>query len=70
MGTLKISVHHRLSKNKEVLILVLKGTLDICLSIADVVFWQCLAIYFSEMLESGSTFFPFRPTHGAKRNML
>ena len=38
MGTLRISVHHHLSNNKKVLILVLKGTLDICLSIADVVF--------------------------------
>ena len=70
MGTLRNSVHHRLSNDKKVLLLVLKETLDICLSIADVVFWQNLAIYFSEMLELGSTFFPFCPTHGAKRNMV
>ena len=46
MGTLRNSVHHRLSNDKRVLLLVLKETLDICLSIADVVFWQGLAIYF------------------------
>ena len=51
MGTLRNSVHHRLSNDKKVLLLVLKETLDICLSIADLVFWQGLAIYFSEMLE-------------------
>ena len=70
MGTLRNSVHQRLSSDKKVLLLVLNLTLDICLSIADVVFWQGLAIYFSEMLELGSAFFPFCPTHGAKRNML
>ena len=46
------------------LLLVLNETLDICLSIADVAFWHGLAIYFSEMLELGSTLFPFCPTHG------
>ena len=70
MGTLRISVHHRLSNNKKVFLLILNETLDICLSIADAVFWQCLAIYFSEMFELGSTFFPFCPTHGAERNMV
>ena len=54
----------------KVLLLVLKESLDIYLSIADVVFWQGLAIYFSDMLELDSTFFPFCPTHGAKRNMV
>ena len=70
MGTLRISVHHRLSNRKKVLLLVLNETLDICLSIANVVFWQGFVIYFSEMLELGSTLFPFCPNHGAKRNML
>ena len=46
MGTLRISVHHRLSNIKKVLSLVLKEDLDICLSIADVAFWQGLVIYF------------------------
>ena len=70
MGTLRNSVHHRLSSNKKVLLLVSNATLDICLSIADVVFWQGLTIYFSEVLELVSTFFPFCPTHGATRNMV
>ena len=69
MGTLRNSVYHRLSSNKKVLFLVLNATLDICLSIAGVVFWQGLAIYFSEMLQLGSTLLPFCPTHGAKRNL-
>ena len=50
--------------------MVQNATLDLCLSIADVIFWQGLAIYFSEMLELCSTFFPFYPIHGAKRNMV
>ena len=70
MGTLRNSVHHRLSSNKKVLLLVLNATLDLCRSIADGVFEQDLTIYFSEMLELGCTFFPFCPTHGAKRNMV
>ena len=70
MGTLRNSVHQRLSNDKKVLLLVLKETLNICLSIADVVVWQGPAIYFSELLELGSAFIPFCPTHGAKRNML
>ena len=70
MGTLRNSVHHRLSNDKKVLLLVLREALDICLLISDVVFWQGLAIYFSEMLELDSTFFPFYPTLGAKRNMV
>ena len=69
MGTLRISVYHRLSNNRKVLLLVLNETLDLCLSIADVAFWLGLLIYFSEMFELGSTLFPFCPTHGAKRNM-
>ena len=69
MGTLRNSVHRRLSSNKKVFLLVLSATLDLCLSIAVVVFGQGLAIYFSDKLELGSTFFPFCPTHGAKRNM-
>ena len=71
MGMLRNSVHQRLSNDKKVLLLVLKETLNICLSIADVVVWQGLAIYFSEMLELGSAFFPFCPTHaqwGRSRN--
>ena len=39
MGTLRNSVHERLSSNKKVLLLVLNATLDLCLSIADVVFF-------------------------------
>ena len=70
MGTLRNSVHHHLSNDKKVLLLVLRETLDICLLIPDVVFWQGLAIYFSEMLELDFTIFPFCPTHGAKRNMV
>ena len=38
MGTLRNSVHHRLSSNKKVLSLVLNATLDICLAITDVIF--------------------------------
>ena len=38
MGTLRNSVHQRLSSNKKVLLLVLNATLDLCLSIANVVF--------------------------------
>ena len=38
MGTLRNSVHHRLSNDKKVLLLVLRETLDICLLIPDVVF--------------------------------
>ena len=45
--------------------LVLNGTLDLCLSIADVVFWQGLAIYISEMLELGSVFPVLPHAHGA-----
>ena len=70
MGTLRISAHHRINNDEKVLMLVLNETLDICLSISDIVFWQVLPIYSSEMLELGSTFFPFCPTHGAKRNMV
>ena len=70
MGTLRNSVHQRLSSNKKVLLLVLNATLDLCLSIADVVFWPDPAIYFSEMFELGYAFFPFCPNHGAKRNIL
>ena len=70
MGTLRISAHHRINNDEKVLILVLNKSLDICLSIADIVFWQGLPIYLSEILELGSTFFPFCPTHGAKRNMV
>ena len=70
MGTLKTSVHHRISNDQKVLLLVLNETLDICLSIAGKVFWEGLPIYLSEILELGSTFFLFCPTHGAKRNMV
>ena len=64
MGTLRNSVRHRLSNNKKVLLLVLNETLvtlDLCLSIAGVTFWQGLLIYFSEMLELGSTLSRFAP---------
>ena len=46
MGTLN-SVRQR-SRNKKVFLLVLNATLNLRLSIADVVFWQGLAIYFSD----------------------
>ena len=50
MGTLGISVHHRISNEEEVVLLVLKETLDICLSMADVAFWQGLPIYCQRLL--------------------
>ena len=39
METLRISVHHRISNDKKVFLLVLNETLGLCLSIADVVFF-------------------------------
>ena len=62
MGALRNFVYQRLSSKKKVLLLVLNATLDLCLPIADAVFWQGHAIYFSEMLHLGSAFFPFCPT--------
>ena len=38
MGTLRISAHHHINNDEKVLILVLNETLDICLSMADIVF--------------------------------
>ena len=48
MGTLRNSVHQRLSINKKVFLLVLNATMDLCLSIADVVFFGKVLQFISQ----------------------